>query len=139
MFSDFRYKDIFEDNMVVNMFTAYQAWLWGFMHSTDGVYTGHGGNSPRWKYGWLKWERSCYAFDMVAGQAFSFIDGEQNAWEQQKNADIVFNGPLEKANKKIKEADLITDVIVGCFLTEDLTGKIGAVFYCLNVFFYIFH
>ena len=113
--------------MVVNMFTAYTAWLWGFMHSTDGGLSTHGGEAE-WSYareGWQAWKRQCWGFDTVAGQSFSFIDGEQNAWEQQRNADATFNDHFERANKKIKEADLITDVVVGCFLTEDLAGKIG--------------
>ena len=78
----------------------------------------------RSRYGWRKWERWCYGFDMPAGQTFSYVDGEHDSWEQQKNADAVFNSLLERANKKIPEADVITDVIVGCFLTEDTAGTL---------------
>ena len=74
------------------------------------------------RYGWRRWEQWCVAFDMDVGQVFTFVDGNEDG-SGKKNADAYFNSPLEGANKKIKDPYLITDVIVGCFLTEDIAGE----------------
>ena len=105
------------------MFTIFKKWLWpSTQHSIDGSVGSHNGGSMKARYGWLKWEKWCIAFDMIVGQVFTYVDGEEDG-ARKKNADVHFNSPLERANKKIKEPDVITDVILGCFLTEDTNGK----------------
>ena len=121
--------------MVVNVFTVFKAWLWpSMMHSIDGGVGSHGSESMKSRYGWRKCERWCYAFDMVASQVSSYVDGEEDSWERQGNRDM-FRVFLEQANKKVKEPDMTTDVTVGCFLTEDSAGKINTVF----TVFFTFH
>ena len=74
------------------------------------------------RYGWRKWEQWCIAFDMEVGQVFTYVDGDEDG-ELKINANTTFDIPLKRANMKIKEPNLITDVIVGCFLTEDIAGN----------------
>ena len=105
------------------MFTIFKKWLWpSTNHATDGSVFSHNGGSMKARYGWRRWEKWCIAFDMVDGQVITYVDGEEDG-ARKKNKDTVFNIPLERANTKIKEADTITDVILGCFLTEDTNGE----------------
>ena len=105
------------------MFTIFKKFLWpSVLHSTDGSVLSHNGGSMKARYGWRRWEQWCVAFDLDVGQVFTYVDGDEDG-ARKKNANDVFNKPLERANMKIKEPFLITDVIVGCFLTEDIAGK----------------
>ena len=109
--------------MNVNMFTIFKKFAWpSVLNSIDGLVSSTNGGSAKARYGWRRWEQWCVAFDMVEGQVFTYVDGDEDG-SGKKNADSNFQKPLERANKKIKEEDVITDVVVGCFLTEDTAGE----------------
>ena len=117
-----RYQKIIDEERVVNMFTIYKKFRWpAVLHSIDGSFGSHNGNARKARYGWRRWEQWCVAFDMEVGQIFTFVDGYEDG-SSKKNADVEFNEPLKRANSKIKDPYFITDVIAGCFLTEDSAG-----------------
>ena len=62
------------------------------------------------------------AYDMDAGKIITYVDGDEDG-ASIHNPDVMFNDALAKANKKLPEANIITDVLVGCFLTEDTACK----------------
>ena len=118
-----RYQTIKDEERVVNLFTIFKKFLWpSVLHSTDGFVGSYNGGSMKARYGWRKWEQWCVAFDMEVGQVFTYVDGDEDG-ELKINANTTFDIPLERANMKVKEPNLITDVIVGCFLTEDTAGN----------------
>ena len=105
------------------MFTIFKKWLWpSTQHSIDGHVGSHNGGSMKARYGWRRWEKWCFAFDMIEGKVFTHVDGDEDG-SRPRNKEKEFTIPLERANKKIKEPDVITDVILGCFLTEDTNGR----------------
>ena len=104
------------------MLTIFKKFKWpAVLHSIDGGVGSHNGNARKARYGWRRWEQWCVAFDMEVGQVFTVVDGDEDG-SSKTNLDLQFNTPLERANSKIKDPYLITDVIVGCFLTEDGAG-----------------
>ena len=109
--------------MNVNMLTIQKKFSWPSVQSIiDGNVGSFNGMSMKGAYGWRRWEKWCVAFDMEVGQIFTYVDGDEDG-ATKTNADTNFKNPLESANHKIKEKDMITDVLVGCYLTDDSVGK----------------
>ena len=101
------------------MFTVKKMFGWpSVQYFIDGGAGSVNGNSKKAKYGWYRWEQWCVGFDMEAGKVFTYVDGDEDGASTQ-NADAAFLNPMKRANTKIKEPNLITDVLVGCQLTED--------------------
>ena len=112
-----------EQEMPVEMFSIWKKFTWpAVQKSINGVVGSHNGQSDKARYGWRRWEQWCMAFDIEAGQIIGYVDGDEDGFSLA-NADEQFLNPLKEANKKIKEENVVTDVLVGCALTEDVACK----------------
>ena len=101
------------------MFTIFKRFGWpATAHAIDGTVGNVNGKSSRARYGWHRWERWCIAYDTDNGQVFSFVDGDFDG-DTKVDPDTQFKDPTKRANAKIKDPNMVTDVLIGCQLAED--------------------
>ena len=105
----------------MNMFSLFKQFGWRSMQSgIDGSVDSFNGLSGEY-YRWIKWHQECVAFDMINGKVYTNYNGVEDGSSTHKAE--IFLDPLQKANKKIKNPNIITDALFGCHITEDIVRK----------------
>ena len=93
------------------MFSAMKQFGWpSTQHGINGGVGSNGGNSAA--YGWRRWEQWCLTFDMINARITHYADGHEDV-DVPVNADQQFFDLIKGANKRIKEPDVVTDVLFG--------------------------
>ena len=117
----FRFSVIKEQNLTTNMKFIGQMFGWP---STQNFIDNKGG----WSYGgfWYvygikRWEQWCRSYDLNTGEMRFYQDGRKDQDGAVNPGE--FLAALDGANQKIKEPDLVTDVLFGCVLSNDVYCK----------------
>ena len=103
------------------MFVLSKMYGWpSTQHAIDGSVGSENGlsNIP---YGWQRWEKWCLAYDLDMGKTIAYVDGKEDG-NIKRNLEAKDNADLKRANSKIRNPDVITDVLIGCQLTDDIAG-----------------
>ena len=105
----------------MNMFSLFKRFMWPATQSAiDGSVDSFNGLSGEYYY-WRRWHQICVAIDMINGKVFTNYNGVEDG--SSTHTPKIFLDPLQKANKKIKNPNIVTDALFGCHITEDISGK----------------
>ena len=74
-----------------------------------------------WVYGIKRWEQWCRAYDFNTGEIRNYQDAEKDA-DQQFNPDGMMSN-WKDMNSRIYSPNMVTDILFGCVLTDDLSCK----------------
>ena len=117
----FRYSKILEEGYNVNMFSLFKRFMWPAIQSAiDGSVESFNGLSGE-PYYWRRWHQICVAIDMINGKVFTNYNGVEDGSSNHKPK--MFLDPIQRANNKIKNPNIVTDALFGCHITEDIAGK----------------
>ena len=109
-----------EQNLTTNVVQLMQGFGWPSTQHFIHIHSGSVGGFS-WTYGIKRWEQWCRAYDFNTGDIRNYQDAEKDA-DQQFNPDGMMSA-WKDMNSRIYSPNMITDILFGCVLTDDLSCK----------------
>ena len=122
-FKNKTYREMKAEDGIVNLLHFFRRYGWSSVYTFVGKndHFSTGGLSG-FQYGWRRWEQWCIAFHLETGQGHPFVNGMDDGTKVPGQS--WYKKQLEEANSKLKEKNLVTDVLVGCSPWEWSFGQI---------------